>query len=113
MEALNALFTNSRPSPGIWKIVSITNDPVRIPAMAGPRNETTGSNPPRREWRKITRASDAPFAHAVRIKSWLRISSMPPRVRRAMYAAYTQPSVRHGRTRSIGVYQPEAFNQPR
>src|SRR6185369_10489344 len=66
------------------KIVSITNDPVRIPATAGPRNETTGSRPPRTAWRKITRASEAPLARAVRMKSWLSTSSMPPRGKHAV-----------------------------
>jgi hypothetical protein len=69
--------------PGILKIVSTTTDPVRAPAAAGPRYETTGSTAPGRAWRSTTTDSRRPFARAVRTKSWKRTSSMPARERRA------------------------------
>ena len=63
------------------KMVSMTNEPVMMPAAAGPRNETTGSMPPLSACFRQDADADAPLARAVRIKSWLKISNMPPRVK--------------------------------
>ena len=62
----SALEMKKRPSPGIWKIVSTTNDPVSNAAAAGPRYDTTGCTALRRMCTKYTRPRDAPFAKAVR-----------------------------------------------
>ena len=54
---------------------------------AGPRKLTVGSSPPRRACFTTTRVSERPLARAVLMKSWLSVSSMPPRVSRATMAA--------------------------
>ena len=58
--------TNSRPSPGTLKIVSIKNEPVRRPALIGPMMVTTGISEFLSTCRRIMIELLSPFARAVR-----------------------------------------------
>ena len=69
--------------PGSPKIVSITIDPVMTPAIAGPRNETSGISAGFIAWRKITSDCGTPLARAIRMNGLFRTSTMLPRIRRA------------------------------
>ena len=51
---------------------------------AGPRKVIAGISPPFRQCFQTIVHSETPFARAVRTKSWLSISSIPPRVSRAI-----------------------------
>ena len=62
-------------------------------------------------WRSTITRSRRPLARAVRTKSACTTSSMPPRVRRAMYAAYAVPSVSPGRITWRKPPQPAGGNQ--